>query len=554
MSEREISRIAFTGISCALVVYGIGWFNNIMDTDAAQYAAMSLEMLKRADYLTFTDHGKDYLDKPPMIFWLSGLSMSLLGANNFAYRLPAFAATILAFYSTYRFCILFYSRQTGILAVLILATLQATFLINHDVRTDTNLMAFYIFTLWQLAAYLQDHHLKNLVLGFIGIGFAMLSKGPIGMIAPALAIFAHLVLRKEWKSAFNTSWILGIFVTSIVLIPMSYGLYHQFDLQPEKLVNGQRGISGLRFFYWTQSFGRITGESSWDNHAGPFFLSHSTMWAFAPWSLFLILGISDQLKACFLYLKGKASPPEFITLFGFLLPFAALSASRYQLPHYAFLVYPLGAIMTSSYILNVFYARKSIWSQRLYKFQIFLLYLVLVFTFVLVWFPFPNNNLAATLLFAALFASFTGSVVFLKSRNKMIISCTILIIGVNLILNTYFYPNILKYQAGSQLGSLAKEHGATQGNFYSYEAGVPNSLNFYSGILVKETNDLGALTGKTNCFIYTNEENISQFRAARPDLKVIAKNGDFPITMLKGKFLSPKTRPETLKMKVLVQL
>ncbi len=51
----------------------------------------------------------------------------------------------------------------------------------------------------------------------------------------------------------------------ILLIPMSIGLYQQFDLHPEKIVNGKHGVSGLRFFYWSQSFGRITGESPWKN-------------------------------------------------------------------------------------------------------------------------------------------------------------------------------------------------------------------------------------------------------------------------------------------------
>ena len=554
MEEKEIARITFWGVLCAMAVYAVGWFVDVMDTDAAQYAAISLEMLTRNDFLTFTDHGKDYLDKPPLIFWLSGLSMKVFGANNFAYRFPAFAATILAFISTYRFAILFYSKQTGFLAVLILATVQATFLINHDVRTDTNLMAFYIFTLWQLAAYLKTAEWKNLVLGFAGIGLAMLSKGPIGLIAPALAIFSHLVFKKQWKAVFNPAWILGILVTAVVLIPMSYGLYQQFDLQPDKLINGQKGISGLRFFFWTQSFGRITGESTWNNNAGPLFLTHSTMWAFAPWSLFLILGIVDRLRDCISYLKGKSIPQEFITIFGFMLPFAALSSSHYQLPHYAFIVYPLGAVITAGYIVKIFYQHKPTWARNLYRFQIALLYLVLVFLFYLVWFPFPGKNIFALILFALLAGIFTWVVSVSKSDNKLIITCTILITGVNLILNSYFYPNILRYQAGSVLGSKAREHGVKPGNFYSYEAGVPHSLNFYSQTLVKETNDLQALARKTDCLVYTSEERLPEIKSLRPDLQILARSGDFPITMLKGKFLSPTTRTETLKMKVLIRL
>jgi 4-amino-4-deoxy-L-arabinose transferase-like glycosyltransferase len=554
VSEKEISRLTYLGVLCAALVYIAGWLVNVMEIDAAQYAAMTLEMLKKGDYLTFTDHGKEYLDKPPLIFWLSGLSMSLFGANNVAYRIPAFVATFAAIYSTYRFTLLFYSRQTALLAALILATIQATFLINHDVRTDTNLMACYICSIWQLSQYLINRKWLHLILGFTGIGMAMLAKGPIGLIAPAMAIFGHLMIKREWKSVFNPSWFIGLLVTLTVLAPMSYGLYMQFDLHPEKLVNGQTGVSGLRFFYWTQSFGRITGESVWNNGVSPFFLSHSTMWAFAPWSLFLVLGLVGKIKSVVRYLTLRDDAPEFISIFGFLLPFMALSASRYQLPHYAFVVYPLGAVITADYIIRVFYELKPRWSHGLYVFQIVLLYLVLVLLFGLVWFPFPDDNFLALVLFAVTLGLFTWVVAFLRSPHKLILACTILIIGFNAVLNSHFYPNVLRFQAGSELGRKVKEAGAVEGQLYSYQAGTPHALNFYSNLLVIETENFDTLIKKRNCWVYTDESLLEQFKLNRPDVEVVARNGDYPVSMLKGKFLNPATRETMLEKRILLKL
>jgi 4-amino-4-deoxy-L-arabinose transferase-like glycosyltransferase len=551
---KEISRIALWGILASVIVYVVGWFINVMEVDAAQYAAISLELLKSGDYLTFTEHGQDYLDKPPLIFWVSGLSMSVFGVNNYAYRLPALVATLLALYSTYRFALLYYSRQTAWLSTLILASIQATFLINHDVRTDTNLVASYIFSIWQLASYLKNRKWANLLLGFTGIGFAMLAKGPIGLIAPVLGIFPHLILQRNWKMVFNLRWIPGLLITALVLAPMSYGLYQQFDLHPEKVVKGQTGVSGLRFFFWTQSFGRITGESVWDNGVGPFFLSHSTMWAFAPWSLFLVLGLFDRLRGLLDYLKKKSEANEFISLFGFALPFMALSASHYQLPHYAFIVYPLGAVITAQYLIKTFYDTYSKWATGLYIFQVILLYLVLLLIFLLVWFPFPDNNDLGLIIFAVVLGLFTWVVAFLETPHRLILACTILIVGVNAILNTYFYPNILKFQAGSELGMMAKEDGATEGELFCYQTGLPHSLNFYSGILVQEVTDFNTLIRKRNCWVYTDEGQLQNLRRARPDLVVVGRNGDFPVSMLKGKFLSPGTREATLQRRILIKL
>src|SRR6478609_11036783 len=138
-STEEIKKIALWGILGACAVYVVGWFINVIDPDSAQYASITRKMLERGDYLTFTDQGREYLDKPPLLFWLSGISFSIFGINNIAFRIPAFLATLLALYSTFKLAELYYGKTTGYLAALILATVQATFMINHDVRTDTNL-------------------------------------------------------------------------------------------------------------------------------------------------------------------------------------------------------------------------------------------------------------------------------------------------------------------------------------------------------------------------------------------------------------------------------
>jgi 4-amino-4-deoxy-L-arabinose transferase-like glycosyltransferase len=54
----------------------------LMDIDAAQYASISREMLARNSFLQVFDLGKDYLDKPPMLFWLSALSMKIFGVHD----------------------------------------------------------------------------------------------------------------------------------------------------------------------------------------------------------------------------------------------------------------------------------------------------------------------------------------------------------------------------------------------------------------------------------------------------------------------------------------
>jgi 4-amino-4-deoxy-L-arabinose transferase-like glycosyltransferase len=553
LPEKDLYKIMIWTLAGSSLVFIAGWFINIMDIDASQYASITREMLARGDYLTFTDRGKEYLDKPPLLFWVSGISMKLFGINNVAYRIPAFLATLLALYATYRLAVLYYDKSTGYLAVVILATLQAVFLINHDVRTDTNLMCFFIVSLWQLAEFMERKKAVNFIIAFTAIGMAMLAKGPIGLIAPGLGVFMHLVIRKDWKNLFNPVWLLGLVIVAVVLVPMSYGLYEQFDMHPEKVVNGQTGVSGLRFFYWTQSFGRITGESIWENDTGPFFLSHSTLWAFAPWSLLLVLGLIRETRIFIRHVSGKESQREFLILFGFLLPFMALSSSRYQLPHYAFIVYPLGAIMAAKYIISAFYSSERP-PRLVYYVQTTIILLALILVFFLAWFSFQDYDPVAAAFYIVAIVVF-GYVAFLwKNVHTLVVASVLMILLANLAMNVIFYPSLLKYQAGSEIAKRALEEGASQGSLYSYKTPVTGSMDFYANMTVPIEQDIDTLAARKNVWVYTSEEFVAEIIKKRPDASVVFSTGDYSVTQLTGEFLNPATRESTLRRRYLIKL
>lgn len=83
-----LKRMGFLmGVGLTLV-YVRGLMLDVMDVDASQYAAMSLELLSSDNWLHFYYRGAEYLDKPPLLFWLSAISFKLFGVSNWAYKLP----------------------------------------------------------------------------------------------------------------------------------------------------------------------------------------------------------------------------------------------------------------------------------------------------------------------------------------------------------------------------------------------------------------------------------------------------------------------------------
>src|SRR5580692_1435470 len=142
-------RLGLALIGACALTYLLGWCIPLMEIDAVQYANISREMLRSGHYLEIFDRGKDYLDKPPMLFWLSALSMKIFGVHDWAYRLPSYLFALIAIYSTYKLAAIYYRREIALLSAVLLASCQALFLINHDVRTDTMLMGWVIFSIWQ---------------------------------------------------------------------------------------------------------------------------------------------------------------------------------------------------------------------------------------------------------------------------------------------------------------------------------------------------------------------------------------------------------------------
>ncbi|MEO1382904.1 MAG: glycosyltransferase family 39 protein, partial [Bacteroidota bacterium] len=160
----------------------------IMEVDAAQYASISLEMMESGSFLEVYHRGDDYLDKPPLLFWLSAFSFQIFGVNEITYKLPSILVLMLGLYALFRFTRMWYDKETALLATVILGFTQAFFLITNDVRTDGLLTGWVIFAVWQLSSFIRSGNWGNLILGSLGVGLAMMTKGPIGIILPGAAI------------------------------------------------------------------------------------------------------------------------------------------------------------------------------------------------------------------------------------------------------------------------------------------------------------------------------------------------------------------------------
>lgn len=533
------------------IIYLLAIPVDVMEVDSAQYFSMTNEMLHRGNWLEFTDRNKPYLDKPPFIFWISGLFFSVFGSSEFAFKLPSILFSILGWYATYRLAALFYNKQTARLAALMLATSQGYFHFNNDIRTDTYLTNSVITAVWMLAEFLYGNRKAYWwMAGFAFIGIGMLAKGPMALVAPAAALGTHLLLKGEWKNIFRWPWIAGLGISLIVLSPMLYGLYTQFDAQPNTLVNGRTGVSGIRFFFWEQSFGRITGENVWKNDTGPFFFVHNMAWSFLPWSVLLVAALLKLAGGLRNLQTLRSSRSEWISLGGFILPFLALSLSKYKLPHYIYVTFPFAAIFTAAYFVALVESEAERLKSSLITIQLIVLLACWAFGGLIFVYFFPLENPLLMLvgvlgLLGYLFFGFRRKIPF-DSRFLLASLCSSL--SINILLATHFYPSILHYQSSAHAGRYALENGIPLNRLYVFDCNG-RALDVYTGHVQQEANIehlKAALLSGEPAYVYTQREGKAKLEEAGFKVESVFKSPHYAVTLLTMNFGNPKTRAGVL--------
>ncbi|NCI46930.1 ArnT family glycosyltransferase [Sediminibacterium soli] len=535
-------------------VYAIGMFLiPLMDIDASQYASISREMLENHSWLQVFDLRQDYLDKPPMLFWLSALSMKILGVHDWAYRLPSVLFALLAVYSTYRLAGLFYRREIAQLSAMVLASCQALFLVTHDVRCDTMLMGWVTFSLWQLAAWYGSNRWKHFLLAFVAIACGMMTKGPIALMVPAFAFMPHMVLRRDWKQLFRWDYLVGLLVIGILLVPMSIGLYQQFDMHPGKMINGVPIQSGLRFYYWTQSFGRYTGENVFNEMNHFTFLLENMIWSFLPWIIFFLVALVFEGVSL---VRGKfriGAGDEWISAGGFIITYCILARSQAQLPHYIFVVFPLASIITAKFLFRLLFTDElRAWRKPLLIIHAVIFALLWIAVIVLMIWPFPVPIVVAALACAGLLVY---GYLLLGRKGKLPVLLTIALFtvtGVNIFLSSAFYPNVLKYQLGNDAAAFMEHQRLDKDRISVYGIHEGRALHFYAKHI---------FPGKTSAhdfqqgdMVLTRKDSVPVFRALFPSLRILHEGPYFGVTSLSLPFLNPETRSGEVPAYVIIDL
>jgi 4-amino-4-deoxy-L-arabinose transferase-like glycosyltransferase len=529
-----------------LLVVVFSFLNLPMVVNAAKYAQVSREILSGGDWINLTIAGDAYEQKPPLLFWIGAIFFGIFGVSTLVWKIAVFLVSLIGIYSTYKLGKLLYGETAGRLAAFFWACSLSYLYFHNDIHTDTLLADFVIFSIWQLAAFFKDRRTLNFYLGIVGVGLAMLSKGPVGLAIPALAVGLHLLCHRKWKDIFNSRWLVAALIIAVMLIPALWGLFNQF------------GADGIRFYFWTNNMGRITG-SYYGKNTDYFYYLHTTLYMLAPYTIFALFGLFFLCKK-FFRTRGKISTEdEFYTIGGILPYLAVLTVSKTKNPHYMMAAVPLFMIIAAWFVVKLY---SNGFSEGLKKIISGLNVLVIsvfwIITGLFVFWFFPEKNWLYW-LFIVLFGA-TGIYFFLTNSglNRQISLLTLTILAFMFSLNFSFYPKVAKYHAPFEAVKIYNEKALPQEEIHLYKRGGRYwEILFYArkpGRYFETTDDLPALLNEQHDWIFADREGKDEILNKLPDTQVIKEFSHRSMSQMTPRFLMPGTRASKLEKRYLLKM
>lgn len=526
-----------------LAVVGVGLFIPLMDNDSAHHANIALRMYLTGDYVNLVDYDGPYLDKPHLHFWLSALSYHLFGVSGFAYKFPSFLFSLVGIWAVYRSAILLINRSAGAWAALIYATSASFLLALNDVRMDAILTACVAISIWQIAGYWSTQHLRYVLGTALGLALGFCTKGHVGVLVPLLFALSFSFFSNNWKPLLSLKIFFGVLFFFLLISPVVYCYYLQYNLHPELVVRGQNQIDGVRFILWEQSLGRYSGEMGSDASSDRFFFFHTFLWVFAPWSLLGFLCLFTKKEGGLRIVSRTAL--LVLVVFGVLVGF-----SSFKLPHYLNVVLPLCSLWIAD--TSQQQAHSFIRHSRGVEWLMWAL-IGVVAGLVLIWW-FPQQP---TWFWVGLFIFFFFLFYTIRGRSQLTVGDQVIrlcasVLVVFWIVNAAFYKNLLLYQGGSRLAQQPEIRLLAEKKIYSLEGCYSSSFYFYT----RSLRDVVSVESVKNIkgLVLLDKKQEVLLKDAGVAWKDRGFALDYEITKLSLPFLDPEKRNGTCTSLKLVEV
>jgi 4-amino-4-deoxy-L-arabinose transferase-like glycosyltransferase len=184
-------------LSCIFFPFAIGSVH-LFDWDEVNFAEIAREMIVNENYLNVQINYQPFWEKPPLFFWLQALSMKIFGINEFASRFPNIIVGIVSILSLFYIGKKFITEKFGFIwALSYMGSLLPHFYFKTGI-IDPLFNLFIFLSIYFFYLYQDQYKKKNLLIGSILSGLAVLTKGPVAILIILLVVFFFVIYK--WKT------------------------------------------------------------------------------------------------------------------------------------------------------------------------------------------------------------------------------------------------------------------------------------------------------------------------------------------------------------------
>ena len=244
--------------------------------DEGRYAEVARAML-HGDLLVPTLNGLPFFHKPPLFYWLDIAAMTLLGENALAGRFGSFVGAWIMGAALFLAMRRWHGARPAAIALGVLATMPFFFVgaqyANHDMLVG-GLIAAAVLALARAVDEPPRVELRWLVTGWALCALAVLAKGLIGIVLPALVIGPWLLAQRRWRQLLGLLHPLGLLAFALVALPWFVAMQLRYP--------------GFFDYFIVEQHFRRYAEANFNNEHGLWFFFVALPLLTLPWSAWLV--------------------------------------------------------------------------------------------------------------------------------------------------------------------------------------------------------------------------------------------------------------------------
>ena len=280
--------------------------------------------------------GVEIPSKPLLMHWLAALVSLIGGVTEFTVRLPSAALGIAGVLICYFYGRRLFDNVSAFIAALVMATTFQYLQAATGARVDMTLTFFTELAFFEFIFIAEGLTTRRMLL-YLAIACAILTKGPVGAVLPALVAIVWIAVYRRWPLLRDLALVRGAILVAIVA-----GGWYVAAIY----------VGGPDFFkkqiLAENVFRMLGGSSVHEPHAHPFYYMEMALLAgFMPWTIVMPIAIVQALRR----------PRPIDSRLAYVLIWFAAVLVFYNLPQskrgvYLLALYPALALIAGVYLAD----------------------------------------------------------------------------------------------------------------------------------------------------------------------------------------------------------